>query len=104
MNSAAVFIGIRGSVVCLDRATGKELWSADLTGSDFVTVLLDADVILAATRGEVFCLDAATGKLIWRNGLPGGGWGLASLATARGASNPVPPAEQTRQNQAKSTD
>lgn len=77
---------------------GKEVWSTWLKGTDFVTLLLDGDVLLAATRGEVFCLDAATGKHLWSNGMPGQGFGLASIATARGASNPA--TEQQRQNDA----
>jgi PQQ enzyme-like repeat protein len=30
-----VFVGIKGSVLAIDRATGQTLWQADLKGSDF---------------------------------------------------------------------
>jgi outer membrane protein assembly factor BamB len=89
-SSSAVFIGVRGSVVALDRATGQQLWRAFLAGSDFVNVMLDEDRVIAATKGELFCLDATTGKLLWRNKLPGMGWGLIAIATASGSSNASP--------------
>ena len=67
MDSSVIFIGIRGSVHCLDRRTGQGVWSAALKGSDFVTLLLDGDRLFAGTRGEVYCLDAATGRELWHN-------------------------------------
>jgi outer membrane protein assembly factor BamB len=42
----AIYIGIRGTVVALDRASGAEIWRADLKGSDFVNVVLDGDRVL----------------------------------------------------------
>jgi outer membrane protein assembly factor BamB len=76
MTSSAIFIGIRGDVVALDRGTGRQLWKTDLKGADFVNLLLDNDRVIAATKGEVFCLDAATDQVLWHNELPGSGWGL----------------------------
>jgi outer membrane protein assembly factor BamB len=86
MSRAAVYVGVKGNVIALDRATGEEIWSARLKGSDFVNVVLDGDVVLATTKGEVFCLEAATGILRWQNELPGLGWGLVTIATASGSS------------------
>lgn len=88
---STVFLGIQGYVVALDRATGQELWETPLKGSDFVNVMLDGDRVLAATRGEIFCLDPAAGRVLWNNKLPGKGVGLVTIATASGASNPMPP-------------
>jgi outer membrane protein assembly factor BamB len=90
VTSSAIFIGIRGGVIALDRGTGQRLWKTALKGADFVTVMLDADRVIAATKGEVFCLDAATGHLLWRNELPGEGWGLITIATASGFSSAMP--------------
>jgi outer membrane protein assembly factor BamB len=84
MDSSVIFVGIRGSVHCLDRRTGQGVWSASLKGSDYVTLLLDGDLLLAATRGEVFCLQAATGSILWNNNLPGQGLGLASMPRRQG--------------------
>jgi outer membrane protein assembly factor BamB len=104
MTTSAIFIGIRGNVVALDRGTGRQLWKAGLKGADFVNVMLDNDRVIAATKGEVFCLDAATGQLLWHNELPGGGWGLVTMATAYGSSSAMPPArEKQRRDEAAST-
>lgn len=100
MVSSVIFIGIHGNVFCLDRMTGREIWSAGLKGSDFVTLLPDGDLLLAATHGEVFCLQAATGKILWHNEMPGQGWGIVSFATASGASSPGQMAEELRRQQA----
>ena len=100
MSSSTIFIGMHGRAFCLDRMTGQVLWSTNLKGSDFVTLLPDGDVVLAATHGEIFCLQAATGKLLWHNEMPGQGLGLVSIATASGVSNPGPQAEELRRQAA----
>ncbi len=81
-SSKLVYLGIKGSVLALNSATGVQVWSVKLKGSEFVNVtLLDGDV-LAATSGEVFCLDAQTGGVRWHNPLKGYGLGLVSMAGA----------------------
>ena len=43
--SSLIYIGIAGTVVALDRATGAEVWRSDLKGNDFVNVALqDGDL------------------------------------------------------------
>jgi outer membrane protein assembly factor BamB len=79
--SDLVFIGIKGSVVALDRSTGEQVWATNLTGSDFVNVVLENGRIFAMARGEVFCLDPLTGNGLWHNRLKGFGIGLATVAT-----------------------
>ena len=79
--SDLVFIGIKGSVVALDRATGQQVWATHLKGSDFVNVLLQNGAILASVYGEIFCLDPLTGNGLWHNRLKGFGTGLATIAT-----------------------
>jgi outer membrane protein assembly factor BamB len=104
MTPSAIFIGIHGDVIALDRATGQQLWKTELKGMDFVTVLLDNDRVLAATKGEVYSLDAATGQILWRNDLPGEGRGLVTIATASGSSNAMPLlSEKQRRDQAAAT-
>ena len=77
-----IFIGIKGTALALDRATGQEVWRAKLKGSDFASVvLLDGD-LFATASGELFCLDAATGKLRWQNPLKGLGYGLITIAAS----------------------
>jgi outer membrane protein assembly factor BamB len=99
--TSAIYIGIHGDVIALDRTTGQQLWKTELKGTDFVNLMLDNDRVLAATKGEIFCLDAATGQLIWRNDLPGEGRGLVTIATASGSSASMPPMhEKQRQDKA----
>lgn len=92
MTSTTIFIGIRGDVIALDRATGQQLWKTSLKGTDFVNLPVDGDRVIAATKGEVFCLDAATGQVVWCNELPGEGRGSVTIATASGSTS----AEMTR--------
>jgi outer membrane protein assembly factor BamB len=79
--SELVFIGIKGSVVALNRATGEQVWATHLKGSTFVNVVLQCETVLASCEGEIFCLDAFTGDARWHNPLKGFGMGLATIAT-----------------------
>jgi outer membrane protein assembly factor BamB len=79
--SDLVFIGIKGSVVALDRATGRQVWATHLKGSDFVNVVVQNPAVLASCWGEIFCLDPLTGDALWHNPLKGFGTGLATIAT-----------------------
>ena len=75
-----MFLGVKGSVIALDAATGHQLWATHLKGSNFVHVVLDGANLYAATYGEIFCLDAKTGEGRWHNPLKGFGLGLVSVA------------------------
>lgn len=76
-----IYIGIRGSVVALDRATGAQVWATKLRSGDFVSVLVEGNALYATTYGELFCLESATGKVLWHNPLKGFGTGPAMIAT-----------------------
>jgi outer membrane protein assembly factor BamB len=59
-----------GAVVCLDAATGKEVWRADLPKSVHTELAADARAVFAACRdGSVVALDRSTGKLLWKRTL-----------------------------------
>jgi len=79
-SSKVIYLGIKGSVLALDAATGQQLWATHLKGSTFVHVVLDGDKLYAATYGEIFCLDPRTGAGLWHNPLKGFGLGLVSIA------------------------
>ncbi|MFN0112409.1 MAG: PQQ-binding-like beta-propeller repeat protein [Blastocatellia bacterium] len=81
----AIYLGIKGAVIAINRATGEELWRTTLKGSDFVNIVLDGNQIYATTRGEIFCLDTQTGEPRWHNELKGLGLGLISIATPSGS-------------------
>lgn len=77
-----VILGIKGTVLALDRETGQEVWRTPLKSCYFTNITRERGLILAGTRGEVFCLDALTGRLLWNNPLKGMGFGLVTFATA----------------------
>jgi outer membrane protein assembly factor BamB len=89
--SSLVYLGIRGTVIALDRRTGAEQWRTPLKGSDFVNVVLDGELLLATARGEIFALHPGTGRILWNNPLKGMGWGLATIANSA-----IPPMAQRR--------
>jgi outer membrane protein assembly factor BamB len=96
-----VFIGIKGSVIALNRATGQQVWVTHLKGGDFVNVVLQDGGVLASCHGEIFCLDPLTGIGMWHNPLKGFGTGLAAIAVepSRGAANVSLVAEKQRQDE-----
>ena len=81
-SSELVFIGIKGSVVALNRGTGELVWKARLKMSDFVNVVMQGGTVRASCYGEIFCLDQLTGRELWHNPLKGFGTGLATIAGA----------------------
>ena len=91
----ALYVGIKGCVVALDRVTGMERWRTKLEGvrmktTSFVGLHLDEDQLYAAYNGEIYCLEARTVAVRWHNQLRGLGTGLASLL-AEGAPVATPP-------------
>lgn len=79
--SDLVYVGIKGSVVALERTTGQQVWATHLKGWDFVNVVVEEGVVYATCQGEIFCLDPLTGNGLWHNRLKGFGTGLATVAT-----------------------
>ncbi len=80
--TSVLFIGINGTVLAVDRASGQEIWRTKLKGGDFVNVVLESGDLFAAAHGELYCLDIATGRVRWHNPLKGLGWGPVSIAGA----------------------
>ena len=81
-----LYLGIKGHVVAVDRATGEERWRTKLAGvrmrtHDFVHLHRDGDAIFASFSGEVFCLDPKSGAVRWHNQLTGLGTGIVAMAT-----------------------
>lgn len=96
---AIVHIGIRGTALALDRATGAEVWRTPLKGAGFVNLVFDRGYLFATTKGEVFCLDPVDGQILWTNPMRGMGLGLATIATP-GASSQSIMAEFIQQQEA----
>lgn len=101
--SDLVFIGIKGSVVALNRATGEQVWATHLKGSDFVNIVVQHETVFASCYGEIFRLDPLTGTGLWHNPLKSFGTGLATIATEGGLGNgnaPVLAEKRLRDEQA----
>ena len=79
---SALFVGIKGSVIAVDRRSGETLWSTHLKGSSFVTVAVENGAVYAGTYGRLYCLDPSTGSVRWTNELPGMGYGLLCIGGA----------------------
>ncbi len=99
----AIYVGIGGKVLALDRTNGVELWRADLKGTDFVNVTFDGDRVVAATRGELYCLDSVSGQIVWTNGLKGLGRGLVTVATANSPTGPTALAAEKKRRDEETT-
>ncbi|MFC1494789.1 PQQ-binding-like beta-propeller repeat protein [Thermodesulfobacteriota bacterium] len=76
-----VYIGIKGKVVAYDKYTGEKLWQTPLKGSQFVSICVDDDIIIAHTGGFLYCISKSDGSPRWVNKMPGLGYGLASIST-----------------------
>ena len=98
MESSLMFIGIKGTVVALNKSDGSEVWRTKLAGSDFVNVVVDDGAIYASAQGEVFCLSAVSGEIRWHNPLKGLGLGLVSFGLPGGQGAVM--AEKSRRDQA----
>ena len=96
---SALFIGISGTILALDRVSGQEIWRSSLKGSDFVNVVLDDGMLYATTKGEIFCLDPSTGNIRWNNRLKGLGTGLVTIASRDGQQ--VVPGQEKRRRDAE---
>ena len=101
LNRDFVYVGIKGHVLALDCATGKELWRTKLKGAEFVHVASDGRRLFASARGEVYCLDGSTGAVLWQNRLAGMGLGIATVLPATSATRGIEPvlAAQGRRRQ-----
>jgi outer membrane protein assembly factor BamB len=75
-----VFVGIKGTVVALDKSSGTEVWRKKLVGSEFVNLVVEDGNIYASTRGRIFCLSPASGEIRWDNPLKGLGLRLVTIA------------------------
>ena len=93
LHSGLVYVGIKTSVLALDRKTGEVHWSVKLpvkypgsTVSGLANVWCDADALFASCAGEIFCLEPKTGAIIWHNLLKKMGTGFVSIATEGGST------------------
>ena len=85
--SDVVFAGFNSRVAALCRATGEIVWSWKAPeGSDYVTLLLDGDLLVVSVNGYMYGLDPLTGQMLWMNKMSGFGFGVTSLASLNGTA------------------
>jgi len=77
-----LYLGIKGSVVCLDQKTGDVIWSKHLKSSSAITnIYIEDDFIFAYSGGHLFCLTTKKGHIVWENKLKGMGYGSCIIAS-----------------------
>lgn len=88
LQAGFVYVGIKTSVLALDRKTGEIAWAVKLpvkygssTVSGLANVWCDSDALFASCAGEIFCLDPKSGTILWHNLLRKMGTGFVSIAT-----------------------
>lgn len=77
-----VFIGIYGTVLALDSATGEEIWRVVLKKGQFISVVMLGEMLLASAGGELWALQKRDGMILWHNKLKGLGHGFITVAGA----------------------
>ncbi|MFO0980656.1 MAG: PQQ-binding-like beta-propeller repeat protein [Planctomycetota bacterium] len=77
-----LFIGIKGRVLALERASGAEVWRTKLQYGAFTNLAVVGDQLFAAVNGELYCLSPQDGSVQWHNPLKGMGTGFLSMAAA----------------------
>jgi outer membrane protein assembly factor BamB len=79
-----------GAVVCLDAASGKELWRFPLPQSCHTGVTADAFSVYCCCRdGHLYSLDRRDGKLRWKANIGGGVALTSGPAVAASGGHPV---------------
>jgi len=91
LQAGFVYVGIKTSVLALDRKTGEIQWSVKLpvkyggsSVSGLANVWCEPDALFASSAGEIFCLDPKSGTILWHNLLKKMGTGFVSIATEGG--------------------
>ena len=88
-----IFVGFNNRVSALDRENGQVVWTwkgPKCSHGSFVTLLFDGDRLIVSMMGHTACIHPLTGREIWVQPFKGSGWGHATLASARAASEGAP--------------
>jgi outer membrane protein assembly factor BamB len=85
--SDLIFTGFNRRVAALNKRTGEIVWQQKLhKGNQYVTLLLDDEVLIAAVDGYMYGLAALTGEQLWFNEMSGFGTGVTSLTSMNGSA------------------
>jgi outer membrane protein assembly factor BamB len=82
-----VYCGVeegKPSFWCLDRATGKEVWTKHMPSGVWSTAAVHGDhVIVGGNNGKLYCLDAASGDEVWTYKSGAGIWSSPSVVDGK---------------------
>lgn len=86
-----IYIGIKSSVVALNRKTGALVWATQLparykSSASLVNVFRDAEGLFASCAGELFALNPSDGSVLWHEPLKGFGMGFVTVASDLGST------------------
>ena len=103
--STNLYIGIKSSVLALNRKTGAQVWRTQLpakykSSASLVDVFRDAEGLFATCAGELFALDPGDGRIIWHEPLKGLGMGFVTVASDLGSARTNAPVAAALQAQA----
>ena len=95
-----LFIGIKGHVICLDKETGKSIWTTKLKSlSNITNIHFDGSFIFASAKGYLYCLNPEDGSIKWENSLNGLGNGPC-IISSEGQTSVITAFDQASQNNA----
>ena len=98
-----LFIGIKGHVICLNKETGKSIWTTKLKSlSNITNIHFDGSYIFACVKGYLYCLNPDDGSINWENPLNGLGSGPCIIASDGQSSAIVASDQVSQQNAAAS--
>jgi len=76
--------GIDDQAICLDEATGMEIWTADIGGNSTSTPAVhDGIVFIGSDDGKLYALNATTGEEIWSFQTGGQVWAAPAVADGK---------------------
>ena len=80
-----IYLGIKGQVVAIEVATGRERWRQQVRSNSSITnVAVIGEVVVVYARGHLYGLRKDTGQILWENQLSGLGYGYAILGVEGG--------------------
>ena len=86
MMCEVAYMGVKGTVVAVDVATGKERWRTYVRSSTITNVAPCDKVVLVYAKGHLFGLDKENGRILWENQLEGLGYGYGIIGVEGGQS------------------
>jgi cysteine-rich repeat protein len=73
--------GVDNQAICLDEATGNEVWTANINGNSTSTPAVhDGKVFIGSDDGSLYALDAGDGSYLWSYATGGEVWSAPAVS------------------------